>query len=527
MLYEKLNKEEKWMLAIEIFNIVFTSLGWVVIIYPIAIIFIIIALIFKIIGFKGIKQRFDDGGIRNTIKNSIYFELYLAIFVTLLIPVVLVTAIPEKIIFEAYVFEKAHWVITPFMIFFFLSLIPMNLFVGLYIHNTQGMIFVLYSIPLGYLLSWLIDRAYVFEITPPYLILAMILWAISWASSGLLKGQKRVGYVCLAVDEEDVEKNILKPLDSYVKNIKKLTKGKRKSKKRKKKEDDNIEESISFKGKNVAIQNDGFSGAYVHDYMIEYIPLAIMFRRLFKDKFGFLKLPYAFSINTMLFKDLRANHTNLKYFIHKGSIYEYKSKNKAINLSSEDKSFNDTQEIVSLGITDETPLIVILPTCSDIVNAFFFVFGTIKIRLITAVVKEKKRSFLYSYIWAPGSLVPSPLAYLTLEYVKEKLKIKNPLIWLFNFAHDFGSKYMVRFNLKPIVTSIKPVEIKNLCNLTKNDSIIQTDSEIDTFVNIANQYVESETTMIIIRKKISKAVLLTLSVIGALVTMFSLFGFFI
>ena len=503
------------MLAIEIFNLVFTSLGWVVIIYPIAIIFIIIALILKIIGIKGIKHRIKEDGLKETLKNSIYFELYIAIFVTLLVPVILVTTIPDKIIFETFVFEKVHWVITPFMIFFFLSIIPMTLFVSLYIHNTQGMIFVMYSIPLGYLLAWVIDRAYVFEITPPYLILAMILWAISWASSGQLKGQKRVGYVSLAIDEKDIENKIMSYLEDFVVNLNNYSK---KSK---------LEDSVDFKGNNVAIQGNGFSGAYVHDYMIKYTPLAIMLSRLFNKEYDILKIPYAFSINTMKFEEFLNNPSKLKYFIHKGSLYEYISSKEVKKLASEKNNFNDIILIDELKITPSTATIVILPTCSDIVNAFFFVFGTIKIRQVTAIVKEERRSFLYSYIWAPGSLVPSPLAYLTLDYIRQKFKMSEPPVWLFNFTQDFGSKYMVRFNLKPNVTTIKPINIEDLCNLTASISPIQTDSEIDTFVNIANQYVESETTLIIIRKKISKAILLTLSVIGAILSMVSLFGLFI
>ncbi|MHA1435539.1 MAG: hypothetical protein ACTSO7_16980 [Candidatus Heimdallarchaeota archaeon] len=498
------------MLAIEIFNITITSLVWLILLYPVIILIVILISIFRIIGFKGILKRIKDYGLIGAIKDSILFEISIGLFITLIIPVIIVACFPNQIIFTSYTLTKPHWLITPFMIIFFLVDVPLTLFIGLYIHNTHGMIFTMYSIPLGYLIAWLIDYPNIFEITPPYLFLAIILWMISWASAGQFKGQKRVGYACLSADEDNIETKIKDSLEIFASKLNQ--KGKKK----------NVEESVDFKGSNVAIFGDNFSGAYVHDYMVKYVPLVVMFRRLFSKKLGILKLPYAFSINTVTVQELKDSPVKVKYFLHKGSIYECIDRNHAKKLA--DKK-NNTYKIDEL--YDQTnKVIAILPTCSDIVNAFYFAFGTIKIRLVTAVVKEKKRNFLFSYIWAPGSLVPSPLAYLALSHVSEDLVMKDPPIWLFNFNHDLGSKYMVRFNLQPNLTSIKPIDIEELCKLKGDQIPIETDSEIDTFKVIAEQYVESETSLIIVRKKISKAILLALTVIGAFLSLVSLFGLF-
>jgi hypothetical protein len=484
--------------AIEVFNIVFTSLSWLILIYPIILLVVIVISVQKHLGYRFIFQRMKDEGILNALKNSLLFEVAIGLVITIIIPTIIVTCFPDSIIFTIYELSKPQWTITPFMIIFFLVDIPLTLLIGLYVHNTHGMIFVMYSIPFGYLITWLIDQPNVFEITPPYLILAAILWCISWASSGQLKAQKRVGYACYITDNENIESIISSNLENFAKSLNQSPKKHK------------IIQTVDFKGSDAAISENDFSGAFAYDYMIKYVPLAVMFRRLFNKSLGVLKTPYAFSIKTMSFDELVQSKIKSKYFMLDGKIYEIiveKPDIKLKDLSSDKNNFNDIVLSSEKIKNPSMKITAILPTCSDIVNAFFFTFGTIKIRLVTTIKDSKKKNFLFSYIWAPGSLVPTPLAYIALDYVVGKIKDNNHPIWLFNFTHDLGSKYMTRFSPEPVLESIKPLDF-------------------DEYKDVAKKYVESETSIIMIRKRVTKAIVVTLSVISSILTITGLFGLF-
>ncbi len=155
------------MLSIEVLNMIITSLSLLVLLYPFILILIILILVYKIIGFKHIINRIRTDRF-DAIKNSILFELTLGLFIMILIPVIIITCFPDKIIFNTYTFAKVNWTITPFMIIFFLIDIPLTLFISLDIHNTHGMIFVMYSFSIGYVISLATCCSNVFEITPPY-----------------------------------------------------------------------------------------------------------------------------------------------------------------------------------------------------------------------------------------------------------------------------------------------------------------------------------------------------------------------
>jgi len=449
------------------------------------IILITLIQIHREIGYKALFLRAKKVGLKNFVLESIYFETLVMIIAALLLPYIILRQFPA-ITYEITISEQLGWVLTPYATIFFLVGTPIILFTGLYIHNTQGMIVSLYGLSFGIVITIIVDRVPYTRILPPYLIIGSIVFVLAWASSGILRERKRLGYAVTIVG--DLNTSIIENAISELSNSLRT----------------NIGKKITLIGDYIALSADKIGGTYSQDYWISYNPSKILISKfLNRQVHPFLRLPYSYYIGEKItFKDFVDLPDKTKFFYWQGDIYEYLGNNKVRRITTRLENINDYLDIKDINLNMQSEVIPILPKASDILNALFFRFAKIKIRCISTHIHGKKVSLIYSYIWAPGSMVPSPLAYATLKIIRDYLKIENEPIWII-FKGDFGTRYLSGISPEPKLVTI---------GLPNPDSI-----DLDTIIKIGETYVEREPKTLEMRRKISKVVVMIISFIPTII----------
>ena len=456
--------------------------GFFIIYALITLLFTIIGIL-KLIGIRGLVHRGLRIGPFKAIYYSIYFETTILTLLSLLIPYLIIIFVPS-FSFEIILGKPFNWHLGTYGSTLLLIMIPIVLFAGLYIHNTQGMIVTVYTLAFGVILAGIIDGLPLLSYVPPYGAIGIIIYLIAWASSGKLRERKRLGYAVTVVEGFKDTEQIL----SVVRTIYNEILG-RKPKEMKK-----------FIGRYVALADGSIGGIYSYDIEFSFRPILNMFKKIIGIRQNPIFIsPYCYFLGDAVpFKDfVKLPHKN-KYFIANGEVFEYLKKNKVRCLSIP-KKFGKILTLEECGISLETLVVPILPRASDVLNAFFFLFAKIKSKIIIKKINGRNIALIFTYIYAPGSIVPSPSAYILSKLIAKKFgdELKRQTVWII-YKGEFGTKHLSGIAPPPtrmpiaIVPEVVPVE---------------------QIVKIGDLYVESEPKEIVQKKKASKLVTLIASAI--------------